>query len=285
MESLECMNAPYCDDGTMPDDWPFKEWTETMEEAAMNANRPLQIANKLKKWYIDVGYVDVQEKVIKIPINSWPRDKHLKTLGKYWAENLLAGLQGFSLALFSRVFGWSKTEIEVCSTLSEMFLLLVIRLESLPCNQIYLVKIRKSITDHQVHAYTKVYMVWGRKPGAVPDPSNNATTSTGQINSHQVSANATFSTAPYDTPIPPSSGSAAETTTHSVPAAEDLDMTSYPVSEARPGGTTTPIPLNPATASTSHVATEAADIPLPSSPIGSPKQHTNENLNAWRMSI
>lgn len=113
MESLECANPPYCDDGTMPLDWPFKEWSETMQEAAGNAGRPLTYADKLKKWYTEAGFVDVREKIIKIPINSWPRDKRLKTLGKYWAENMLAGLQGFSLALFSRVFGWSKPEIEV----------------------------------------------------------------------------------------------------------------------------------------------------------------------------
>lgn len=76
-----------------------------------------------------------------MPINSWPRRRYLKILGKAWAENLLAGLQGFTLALFSRIFGWNKTEIEV-----------------------YLVKIRKSITDHRVHAYHKYYIVYGRKP-------------------------------------------------------------------------------------------------------------------------
>jgi metalloendopeptidase OMA1, mitochondrial len=114
MESQDLMHPPFCDDGTMPEDWPFKEWSETMEGASNNANRPLRIANKLKAWYIDAGFVDVQQKVIRLPINSWPRDQLLKALGTYWAENLLAGLQGFSLALFSRVFGWSKTEIEVC---------------------------------------------------------------------------------------------------------------------------------------------------------------------------
>ncbi len=113
MESVDPMMPPFCDDGTMPADWPFKEWSETMEDAAKNANRPLEIANKLKRWYTEVGFVDVQEKVVKIPINSWPRDPRLKLLGKYWAENVLAGLQAFSLALFSRVFGWSKIQIDV----------------------------------------------------------------------------------------------------------------------------------------------------------------------------
>lgn len=114
MESQDLMHPPFCDDGTMPEDWPFKEWSETMDQASIDANRPLCIANKLKTWYIEAGFVDVQEKVIKLPINSWPRNKLLKAMGKHWAENLLAGLQGFSLALFSRVFGWNKTEIEVC---------------------------------------------------------------------------------------------------------------------------------------------------------------------------
>lgn len=113
MESVEPMHPPFCDDETMLADWPFKEWSETIEDAAKNANRPLRIANRLKKWYTEVGFVDVHERVIKIPINSWPRDPRLKVLGKYWAENLLAGLEGFSLALFSRVFGWSKQEIDV----------------------------------------------------------------------------------------------------------------------------------------------------------------------------
>jgi hypothetical protein len=114
MESQDLMHPPFCDDGTMPDDWPFKDWSDTMDDASEKANRRLTIAHKLKRWYIEAGFVDVHEKIIKMPINSWPRNKHLKTLGKFWAENLLAGLQGFSLALFSREFMWSKTEIEVC---------------------------------------------------------------------------------------------------------------------------------------------------------------------------
>ena len=121
MESQDLMHPPFCDDGTMPEDWPFKDWSDSMEEASMKANRPLRIANKLKRWYIEAGFVDVHQKIIKLPINSWPRDKHLKTLGKYWAEDLLAGLQGFSLALFSREFGWSKTEIEVCVPMFSLF--------------------------------------------------------------------------------------------------------------------------------------------------------------------
>jgi hypothetical protein len=37
--------------------------------------------------------------------------------------------------------------------------------------QVYLVNVRKSITDHRVHAYHKYYVVYGRKPEPSPDPS------------------------------------------------------------------------------------------------------------------
>jgi hypothetical protein len=65
MESQEIMSTPYCDDGTMPSDWPFLEWTKFGDDAAMEAGRPMRIANKLKKWYIQAGFVGVQEKVFK----------------------------------------------------------------------------------------------------------------------------------------------------------------------------------------------------------------------------
>lgn len=114
MESQEIMSTMYCDDGTMPADWPFLDWNQTIDYAAMEADRPMRIANKLKRWYEEAGFVDVQEKVFRLPVNSWPRDKHLKTLGKMQEANWLAGLAGISMGLFSRVLNWSKTEIEVC---------------------------------------------------------------------------------------------------------------------------------------------------------------------------
>jgi ubiquinone/menaquinone biosynthesis C-methylase UbiE len=151
MESQEFMLTPYCDDGTMPHDWPFGEWTKYVEQAAVEGDKPLKIANKLKRWYEEVGFVDVQEKIFKLPLGMWPRDPHLKELGRMWEDNCLAGLQGFSLAYFSRMLGWSKTEIEV-----------------------YLVNVRKSISDRNAHVYHRVYVVWGRKPELTPPTSSSA---------------------------------------------------------------------------------------------------------------
>jgi metalloendopeptidase OMA1, mitochondrial len=113
MESQDVHPTPYCDDGTMPDDWVFKEWMSLLDEAAMRADRPLRIATRLKRWYQEAGFVDVQERIFKMPLNPWARDKHLKILGKMSEDNWLSALQGLSLAHFSRTLSWSKDEIEV----------------------------------------------------------------------------------------------------------------------------------------------------------------------------
>ena len=133
MESAEVMPTLYCDDGTMPDDYPFKEWTQTQDEAFMNLGKPVRIANKLKRWYEQQGFIDVKEVVYKLPINDWPKDPHMKSLGCLHETNLLDGLQGFSLAALSRGLNWTKDEIEV-----------------------YLVDVRKAISNRNVHAYHKV---------------------------------------------------------------------------------------------------------------------------------
>ena len=78
----------YCDDGTMPPDWPWAEWHSTMDQAAMRLGKPLRIANRLKKWYKEAGFVDVHEEVFKVPSNPWPKDPHLKDLGRVRSPSL-----------------------------------------------------------------------------------------------------------------------------------------------------------------------------------------------------
>ncbi|KFY65041.1 hypothetical protein V496_02858 [Pseudogymnoascus sp. VKM F-4515 (FW-2607)] len=155
LESQEILHTALCDDGTIPADWAFSGWTKNSDEAAMEAGRPLNIANMLKGWYEECGFVDVQEKVFKLPLNPWPKDKHLKHLGQMYEHNWLSGLQGFTMAPFSRVLNWNKAEIEV-----------------------YLVDVRKSLSNRHVHAYNKVYVVWGRKPYSSEETSTTPTPST-----------------------------------------------------------------------------------------------------------
>lgn len=123
MESQEVSSLPFCDDDTMTEEWRFNEWSRHLDDASVMCNRPLSTGKHLKQWYIDAGFVDVQEKIIKLPVNTWPKNKNLKMLGQLWNEHLNIGLDSFSLALFSRVLGWSQEQIEVNNSfLSVVFL-------------------------------------------------------------------------------------------------------------------------------------------------------------------
>ncbi|KAJ4384625.1 hypothetical protein N0V86_000225 [Didymella sp. IMI 355093] len=149
MESQELYPTVYCDDGTMPDDWPLKEWSQLQDEAAHNIlGTPLRIANKLKKWYEQAGFVEVTEEVFHIPILEWMTDPNMKMLGCFMAWNMQQGLYGWSVNYFNRAFGWSESETRV-----------------------RLARVHKCLYDKSVHAYYKVYVVYGRKPREGEAPS------------------------------------------------------------------------------------------------------------------
>lgn len=147
MECQEVYARPVCDDGTMADDHAFLRWADETAEASRVADRQMYIGEELGEWMAQVGFVDVQQLVFKIPLNGWPRDRLLKQMGLMWQRNLLNGLSGFSLALLTRIKGRTVEDIEVS-----------------------LVDVRKDLFDKSKHAYHKFYVVWGRKPDVGEQP-------------------------------------------------------------------------------------------------------------------
>lgn len=123
MEIQEFMCTPFCDDDSLPPNWPFYEWSKLLSRAGARVGRSLDDADQLKKWCEEVGFVDVHEQVFHLPVNAWARDARLKEVGRMHEENILEGLGGFSMAHFTRTLGWSKDEIEVCHVLSPIYLL------------------------------------------------------------------------------------------------------------------------------------------------------------------
>lgn len=71
------------------------------------------MAGSVKRIYEEVGFVDVKERIYKVPINGWAKDEKLKEIGRMWERNLLQGLSGFSFHLFNRAFGQTAAQIEV----------------------------------------------------------------------------------------------------------------------------------------------------------------------------
>ncbi|KAK5078662.1 hypothetical protein LTR51_000852 [Lithohypha guttulata] len=113
MECCEVDNIPSCDDGTMPEDWPLKRWSEWMVYATEQGERPLRIAPFVKRWMIESGYVDVQEVVVKIPLGGWPALPRLKKLGKRFHTLVHDSLPAASYKTFNEVMKWDRAKIEL----------------------------------------------------------------------------------------------------------------------------------------------------------------------------
>jgi SAM-dependent methyltransferase len=158
---LECVDlniGPYCDDGTMPPDWPVIQLVELLCEASKRIvpPRPLDTTQSIVSWMQSAGYVDVHERIDKVPHNPWPKDPFLKQLGRDWERQIMMGLSGWSYKpLGDRGLGWTRERIEL-----------------------FLMDVRKASKNRYVHAYNKIHVVRGRRPseeeekqlGQIPAP-------------------------------------------------------------------------------------------------------------------
>ncbi|KAJ9141790.1 S-adenosyl-L-methionine-dependent methyltransferase [Pleurostoma richardsiae] len=148
LEAQEVDPRPVCDDGSMDEEGDaFCRWERDLEAASEAAGRPITVAPRLREWFAEEGFVEVQETRFMLPINGWPADERLKRIGRWWQENLIDGISGFTLALHHRFRGKTAAQIEVD-----------------------LMDARRAIRDERVHAYHTLHVVWGRKPGPAVSP-------------------------------------------------------------------------------------------------------------------
>ena len=89
----------------------------------------------------DCGFINVTERVLQIPIGTWPKNKVLKTVGVYWRTILLDGIQAIALGPLTRGCGWTREEVEV-----------------------FLVKARRDYLDNRPLAYMPLHIIYGQKP-------------------------------------------------------------------------------------------------------------------------
>jgi hypothetical protein len=160
-EAQELLVMPQSDDGSLAADSALLKWINEINAASEAANRKLYVGDQIKHWLREIGFVDVQEHIFKIPVNGWMSDKQMKTVGMMWQRNLLAGLSGFSLGLLNRVGGRSVEDIEVGLVSPGLNVLFA---DDPAAVQVTLVDVRREITDQNIHAYQKLYVVCGRKP-------------------------------------------------------------------------------------------------------------------------
>jgi SAM-dependent methyltransferase len=121
------------DDGSIPEGHVFQQWSELFVEAGERIGKTFRILDLQKQFLIDGGFDNVVEKKYKMPVGPWSSDPKLKDVGKWHLFECYQGIEGWSMALLTRVMGWSEPEV-----------------------QVFLAQVREAFKDKSVHAYTSV---------------------------------------------------------------------------------------------------------------------------------
>ena len=66
-----------------------------------------------RQWLTEIGFVNVTEKKFAVPCNGWARGDEQKIRGHLMMTNLLEVAQGITMSICTKVWGWTKEEVEV----------------------------------------------------------------------------------------------------------------------------------------------------------------------------
>ncbi|QKX58229.1 uncharacterized protein TRUGW13939_05350 [Talaromyces rugulosus] len=131
----------FSDDGTLEKAPYTTQWTGLLKEASEKFGKLMTNMDEWPDKMTAAGFDDVTLRIIKVPMNPWPKDAKQKEIGRYMQVEQESAAPGYTNALLSRVLGWSKEEIDVL-----------------------LARVVSELRDRSIHQYSKLYVIYGRKP-------------------------------------------------------------------------------------------------------------------------
>jgi hypothetical protein len=117
------------------------KWLTLVQQGLLKLGPDLNSTTRLANDLREAGYVNLEERIFKVPIGIWAKNKTLKMIGLYLRTVIFEGLQAISLAAFVKGLGWSQQEMEVL-----------------------LVDVRKDLFDVTKHTYFPFHVIYGQKP-------------------------------------------------------------------------------------------------------------------------
>ncbi|KAF4948636.1 hypothetical protein FGADI_9540 [Fusarium gaditjirri] len=140
---------PYkSDDGTFYPELELTKLGHYFGEASKILGRSIEAPRHYKSMMQKAGFVNIVERHFKWPLNAWAKDPYYKEIGAWSFANLDGGLEGLTLALFTRGMKWTREETIV-----------------------FCAEVRKQLRDPKIHAYLPVIVVYGQKADVNPDTS------------------------------------------------------------------------------------------------------------------
>jgi len=85
-ELVEMEAKSFSDDGTLKSDAALVRWGQWIEEAFGKIGRPFLPIERYKELMEDTGFVNVKLRMVKRPMNDWPKDPRQKEIGKVRAR-------------------------------------------------------------------------------------------------------------------------------------------------------------------------------------------------------
>ncbi|KAK6528557.1 hypothetical protein TWF281_009798 [Arthrobotrys megalospora] len=154
-ESVETVVEFQCDDGSLPEDSAVKYWVSIMRIACERAGTSFDVAGRVKDWCEAAGFEEITQRMYKLPIGPWPKDKYEKALGSYNLANMLGACDGFSLHLLTKFYGMSVEDLDALMD-----------------------KVKAEMKDKKIHSYFRMYVCYARKPESAGDsrPSSRGST-------------------------------------------------------------------------------------------------------------
>ncbi|KAJ5215109.1 hypothetical protein N7468_010788 [Penicillium chermesinum] len=144
IEQMEVGPFVESDDDTLPADSALASWGTVIKECGERAGRSCDVIFTMASSIRASGFVDVHEKVYKMPIGPWPKDPRLKEAGRLNYDQWMSGMEGWVMWLLTKHGApkpWTKEAVYV-----------------------YCAKVRNEINNANYHAYHKARRVWARKP-------------------------------------------------------------------------------------------------------------------------
>jgi hypothetical protein len=112
-QQIEMSVVPTADDGTVVEGSIFDQWGKVSLEAGDKFGKDLRIHEQIKGYLEGAGFENVVEHVFKWPIGPWSKDPHMKEIGLWNQVHWEEGIEGWSLALLTRVLGVSLRHIDI----------------------------------------------------------------------------------------------------------------------------------------------------------------------------
>lgn len=101
-------------DGRLSPSNVFSRWSSSFVEAGMRNGKTFEIAENMAGLIREAGFEEVVERRFKWPVGPWSSDAKMKEFGRWNLLNWDEGMEGWTMAAFTRVLGVSHVFLSRC---------------------------------------------------------------------------------------------------------------------------------------------------------------------------